>query len=214
MGTSLEILVLLICAPLPRFEHFALRLSPPGNSWCIIAAVDQSISLLPALPSLRLLPARTAIPQAARSDSTGPGMPVHLRRQLGKSLTERASCLSPPPLCSTSQVKAEELKKKNQKRGKRKEVRIRERESVTFVLINGPFSTGEWRIIRDTDASFIIVSRQDRWCGVSSPPASRATIFALIALTWSGRFTVKRAEESIRWRKSPEGEQPRLSFNF
>lgn len=65
MGTSLEILLLLICALLPRFEHFAHCLTPPGNSWCITAAMDQSICLLPALPLLHLLPARAVIPQKA-----------------------------------------------------------------------------------------------------------------------------------------------------
>lgn len=32
MGTSLEILVLLICPRLSRFEHFAHHLPPPGSS--------------------------------------------------------------------------------------------------------------------------------------------------------------------------------------
>lgn len=72
MGTSLEIVVLLICAWLSRFEHFAHRPSPLGNSWCITAAMDQSICLLPALPSLCSLPARTAILQAALCNSVMP----------------------------------------------------------------------------------------------------------------------------------------------
>lgn len=63
--TSLEILVLLICTPPSRFEHFTLHLSPLGNSWCITAAMDQSIYSLPALPSLQEQPARMAIPPAA-----------------------------------------------------------------------------------------------------------------------------------------------------
>lgn len=98
MGASLEVLLLLICAPLPRSEHFARRLSPPGNSWCIIAAADQSISPFPALPSLcsRCLPGQWFLRLRAPV-SWCQGMPVHLHRQLGKSLTERAPCWSPPP---------------------------------------------------------------------------------------------------------------------
>lgn len=61
---------------------------PPGSSWCITAAPDQSIYLLSALPaSLHLLPARTVIPQR-----TGPGAMEF------ESVLPMHSCPPPPAL--------------------------------------------------------------------------------------------------------------------
>lgn len=194
-------------------SHSAHSLPPPGNSWCITAATDQSIYLLPALPSLHLLPARTPIPQ--RSCSVGESvLPVHAcpppspvrgitaGKEASLSLlsllyihspseSNRATDCRSPAWRQSRQFKAEELKMGG---GGREEVGIRECGAATLVLINGPLSACEWRIIRRPDGSFITVRRAP--ASVASPvhqPAP-ATTSPLSLPPGAARFCRRRRD--------------------
>lgn len=92
MGISLEILALLICAPLPRFEPKCLTFCaqppplPPPGKLLMHYSCNGSINL-PTLSAPISPPAACQDGDSSEGPRPGlhrPSMPVHLRRQLEK----------------------------------------------------------------------------------------------------------------------------------
>lgn len=99
MGTSLEILVLLICTPLSRFEHFTLHHFHWGTPDALQRLwINQSTHFQVSHLSKSSLPGQRFL----RLHSVMPGHACPFNRHMGESLTDRAPCWSPPSSCQVT----------------------------------------------------------------------------------------------------------------